>query len=125
MTREFAAHHDPTVLSSPHVGAALAIHRAAPGLSLVELLERAGRPGPASRAIEHAGACTGCRTEAFCPTGQRLARQIRPSRRRPRRAASSRPAGAVDPDTPPASRAPSPHLASPERLAPAMDEGQA
>jgi hypothetical protein len=126
MTREIAAHHAQGVLASPHVGAALAIHRAAPGLSLVELLERAGRPGPASRAIEHARECAGCRIGALCPTGQRLARQIRPSRPRPRRAASGQPAGAVDPDTPPLPRhAPSPRLASPERLAPAMDEGQA
>ena len=124
--RELAAHHDPTVVNAPHVAAALAIHRVAPGLSLVELLERAGRSGPASRAVEHARACTGCRTEALCPAGQRLARQIRPSRPRPRRVASSQPAGAVDPDTPPLPRrAPSPRLACPERLAPTMDEGQA
>jgi hypothetical protein len=93
VTRELAAHHDPSVLTSPHVGAALAIHRAAPGLSLVELLERAGRPGPARRAVEHARECAGCRTEALCPTGQRLARQIRASRRRPRRTASRQSAG--------------------------------
>ncbi len=93
MTRELAAHHDPAVLGSAHVGAALAIHRAAPGLTLVELLKRAARSGPARRAVEHARACTGCRTEALCPTGQRLARQIRPSRRRLRRAAACQPAG--------------------------------
>jgi hypothetical protein len=84
MTRELAAHHDPTVLSSPYIGAALAIHRAAPGLSLVELLERAGRPGPASRGIEHIGGCGDCRLGALCPIGVRLARAIgsRRSRRR-------------------------------------------
>jgi hypothetical protein len=93
VTRELAAHHDPAVLRSPHVGAALAIHRAAPGLSLVELLERAGRPGPARRAVEHAHECTGCRPESLCPTGQRLVRQIRPSRGRPKHAASGELAG--------------------------------
>jgi hypothetical protein len=86
MTRELAAHHAPVVLNSPHLGAALTIHRAAPGLSLVELLERAGRSGPARRAVEHARKCAGCRPEALCPTGQRLGRQIQPRRRRPRRA---------------------------------------
>jgi hypothetical protein len=86
MTRELAAHHDPAVLRSPHLGAALTIHRAAPALSLVELLERAGRSGPARRAVEHARACAGCWPEALCPIGQRLARQIQLSRPRLRRA---------------------------------------
>ena len=93
MTRELAAHHDPAVLASADVGAALAIHRAAPGLSLVELLERACRPGPASRAVEHARECIGCRPDALCPTGQRLARQIRSSCARPKHAASGHRAG--------------------------------
>jgi hypothetical protein len=80
MTRELAAHHDPAVLRSPHLGAALTIHRAAPALSLVEPLERAGRSGPARRAVEHARKCAGCRPEALCSNGQPLTRQIQPRR---------------------------------------------
>lgn len=85
MTRELAAHHAPAVLRSPHVAAALALHRLAPELSLVELLKRAGRPGPASRAIEHTGGCDACKLGALCSTGARLARAIG-SRRSSRRA---------------------------------------
>jgi hypothetical protein len=84
MTRELTAHHEPAVLSSPHVGGALAVHRATPGLSLVELLERAGRSGAARRAVEHGRDCATCGVGRLCETGARLARKI-PSRRRPTR----------------------------------------
>jgi hypothetical protein len=83
--RQLAAHHDPAVLASPHLTAAFAIHRAAPALSLMELLEHAVHSGPASRAIEHANECGQCRLSALCPDGARLTRAIgqRRSRRRP------------------------------------------
>jgi hypothetical protein len=45
MTREAAASHDLVVLTCPHIGAALAIHRVAPALSLVELLKRPAQLG--------------------------------------------------------------------------------
>lgn len=84
MTRELTAHHDPAVLSSPYVAGALALHRATPGLSLVELLECAGRPGPVRRAVDHGRDCATCGVGRLCETGERLARKI-PGRRRPMR----------------------------------------
>lgn len=86
MTRELAAHHNPAVLTSPHVGAALVVYRAAPGLSLIELRARGARPGPANRAIKHARGCGECRLGALCPAGGRLARAISHRRLRRRRA---------------------------------------
>lgn len=87
MPREVLAHHDVVVLGCPHVGAAMAVHRAAPGLSLVGLIERAARSSPASRAIEHAHTCSDCRVDGLCPTGARLARAIDRRRRRRTRTA--------------------------------------
>jgi hypothetical protein len=78
MSREIVARHDPVVLTSPHIGAALAVHRAAPALNLVELLERAAQPGPVSRALEHARGCAHCGVGQLCETGERLAAQIAP-----------------------------------------------
>jgi hypothetical protein len=83
MTRELVAHHDPVVLAAPHVGWALAVHRAAPVLTLVELLTHAAQPGPVSRALEHARGCGDCGVGALCPLGERLTAKIgRPRRRR-------------------------------------------
>jgi hypothetical protein len=79
MTREIVAHHDPMVQTSLHVNVAQAVHRAIPALSLVELLERAAQPGPASRALEHARDCAYCGADQLCETGERLAKQIKPS----------------------------------------------
>jgi hypothetical protein len=76
MTREIVARHDPVVLTSPHVGAALAVHRAIPALSLVELLEQAARSGPVNRAVEHAYTCRDCRVGTLCAVGARLAQAI-------------------------------------------------
>jgi len=76
MTREIVAHHDPVVLTSPHVNAAMAVHRAIPVLSLVELLERAAQPGPASRALDHARDCAHCGVDQLCSAGLALASQI-------------------------------------------------
>jgi hypothetical protein len=78
MTREIVAHHDPVVLTAPHAGWTLAVHRAAPMLSLVELLERAAQPGPVSRALEHVRDCAHCGIGQLCETGERLATQITP-----------------------------------------------
>jgi len=78
MTREIVAHHDPMVLAAPHVGWALAVHRAVPTLSLVELLDRAAQPGPVNRALEHARGCAHCGIGQLCETGERLAAQIAP-----------------------------------------------
>jgi hypothetical protein len=79
MTRQIVAHHDPVVLAAaPHVGWALAVHRAVPALSLIELLERVAQPGPASRALEHARACAHCDDTQLCEAGERLAKQITP-----------------------------------------------
>jgi hypothetical protein len=68
-------------------GAALAVHRAAPGLSLVELLERAARSSSARRALEHARGCGACQVGSLCPAGARLARAIGHRRSRRSRAA--------------------------------------
>lgn len=87
MSREIAASHDPAVLSCLHLGAALVVHRAAPALSLVELLERAARSGPASRAIKHARGCGDCRIDTLCPPGAGLVRTIGHRGPRRRRAA--------------------------------------
>ena len=84
MTREIAAHCDPVVRTSSHVGAAMAVHRAVPALGLVELLERAARSGPASRALEHARDCAHCGVGQLCETGEPLAKQIMPSPARTR-----------------------------------------
>lgn len=81
MSREIAAHHDPIVLTSPHAGWALAVHRAVPGLSLVELLTRAAQPGAASRALEHARDCADCGVGQLCSAGFALASQITPPTR--------------------------------------------
>ena len=82
MTREITAHHDPVVRTSSHVGAAMAVHRAVPALGLVELLERAARSGPASRALEHARDCADCGVGDLCQVGERLAKKITPTRTR-------------------------------------------
>jgi hypothetical protein len=74
--RDLTACHDLAVLGSPHVGAAMAIHWAAFGVTLVELPECAGRSGPTSRAIARTHDCGDCRLGALCPTGLRLARAI-------------------------------------------------
>ena len=87
MPRELAAHHAPAVLTSPHVEAALAVHRAALAFSLVELLKRPARSGPARRAIKHARDCGNCGLGALCPAGARLARAIGHRRSRRRRGA--------------------------------------
>jgi len=79
MTR--VAHHDPVVLTSPHAGWALAVHRAVPTLSLVELLDRAAQPGPVSRALEHVRDCAHCGVGELCATGERLAAQVAPPAR--------------------------------------------
>ena len=84
MTREIVAHQDPVVLAAPHVGWALAVHRAVPVLSLVELLERATQPGPVSRALEHARGCAHCGIGQLCETGERVAAQIAPTPARAR-----------------------------------------
>jgi hypothetical protein len=76
MSRQLAAHHDPRVLTSPHIGAALAVHRAVPTLNLVELFDRAAHPGPARRALEHARDCAHCGVDHLCSTGLALAAQI-------------------------------------------------
>jgi hypothetical protein len=78
MTREIVAHHDPRVQTSLHVGAAQAVHRSVPTLTLVELLDRAAQPGPVSRALEHVRACAHCGVGQLCETGERLAAQIAP-----------------------------------------------
>jgi hypothetical protein len=85
--RELVAHHNPAVLTPPHVSAVLAVHQAVPALSLIDLLAHATRPGPASRAIEHAHECGECRLSALCPAGELLARAIGPRRPRWRPAA--------------------------------------
>ena len=82
MSRDVAAHHHPAVLRSPHAGWALALHRVAPTLSLVELLERAGEAGPARRAIEHARECADCGVGQLCETGEKLAKKITGRRKR-------------------------------------------
>lgn len=85
MIRQLAAHHDPAVLASPHLSAALAVHRAVPVLSLGELLERASSCGEASQALLHVRDCADCRLDALCSAGELLAREIgqRRSRQRP------------------------------------------
>jgi len=76
MTRELVAHHEPVVLTSPYVGAALAVHRWTPALSLVELLEHATRSGPARRAIQHVHRCGACLIGVVCAVGAWLAQAI-------------------------------------------------
>jgi hypothetical protein len=76
------AHHNPATMT-PNFAAALAVHRAHPGLSLIELCRRAKLPGGVRRAIEHALDCPTCVVGAFCPKGARLAAKI--GRPRPRR----------------------------------------
>jgi hypothetical protein len=78
VTREIVAHHDPRVQTSLHVGAAQAVHRAVPTLTLVELLDQAAHPGPVSRALEHVRDCAHCGIGDLCATGERLAAQIAP-----------------------------------------------
>ena len=82
MTREIFAHHDPAVLTSSHLAAALRLHSLVPALSLVELLERAARKGREQTALTHAARCTRCRTDALCSAGLALVAKIRPTRRR-------------------------------------------
>jgi len=84
MTREIVSHHDPAVLAFPHVNAAMAVHRAAPMLSLVELLTRAAQPGPVSRALEHARDCAHCGVDQLCAVGLALTSQITPKLTRTR-----------------------------------------
>jgi hypothetical protein len=81
MSRELVAHHDPTTMT-PDFASALAVHRAYPGLSVVELCQRAKLPGGVRKAIEHALDCPTCLLGALCPTGARLAAKIRRPRRR-------------------------------------------
>jgi hypothetical protein len=85
MTREIVASHDPDTLT-PDFAAALVVHRAAPGVSITKLCQRAKHPGPARRAVEHARDCPVCGVAALCPTGARLAAKLGRRRRR-RRAA--------------------------------------
>jgi hypothetical protein len=80
MSRQLEAHHDPETLG-PDFAAVLVIHRAAPGLSVVELCARARLPGPARRAVEHARGCSACRVGALCPDGATLAARIQPRRK--------------------------------------------
>jgi hypothetical protein len=84
MTRQIVAHHDPLAVTSPHIGAALAVHRAAAALSLVELLTRAAQPGPARRALEHAHDCVHCGVGHLCPVGLALASKLKPNPTRTR-----------------------------------------
>jgi hypothetical protein len=86
MTRELAEAHDPVVLSCL-LGAALAVHRAAPAFSLIELLSAAARPGAVHRALAHARGCDACLIGGLCPVGARLAQAIGRRRSRRRRAA--------------------------------------
>jgi len=86
MTRDLAEAHDPAVLTSPHDGTALAVHRWTPALSLVELLEHATRSGPARRAIQHVHRCGACLIGGVCAVGARLAQAIGHRRARRRRA---------------------------------------
>ena len=81
MIRELGARHDPATMP-PNFAAALAVHRADPGLSVVELCQRAKLPGGVRRAIEHALDCPTCVVGALCPTGARHAANIRRPRRR-------------------------------------------
>ena len=85
MTREIFAHHDPATMT-PNFVAALAVHRAHPGLSVVELCQRAKLPGRVRRAIEHALDCPTCLVGSLCPTGARHAAKI--GRPRPRKGAA-------------------------------------
>jgi hypothetical protein len=85
VTSELVAHHDPDTLT-PDFAAALVVHRAAPGVSIAKLCQRAKHPGPARRAVEHVRDCPACGVEALCPAGARLAAKIGRRRRR-RRAA--------------------------------------
>jgi hypothetical protein len=81
MTREIVARHDPAVLTSPHINAAMAVHRVVPMLTLVELLERAAHPGPVRRTLEHVHACSHCGVDQLCSAGRALASQITPPAR--------------------------------------------
>ena len=85
MTRAIFAYHDPAAMT-PSLAAALAVHRADPGLSVVELCQRAKLPGGVRRAIEHALDCPTCVVGSLCPAGARLAAKIRPAWRRRARA---------------------------------------
>jgi prolyl-tRNA editing enzyme YbaK/EbsC (Cys-tRNA(Pro) deacylase) len=86
MTREIVAHHDSVVRAAAHGGAALAVQRWTPALSLVELLKHATRSGPARRAIQHVHRCGAYLIGGVCPVGARLAQAIGRRRARRRRA---------------------------------------
>jgi hypothetical protein len=86
MTHELADHHDPETLT-PDFAAALTVHRSVPALSIAELCRQAMRRGSVQRVVRHVGRSKRCNVGQLCPTGERLAKKIGPTRKRRRRAA--------------------------------------